>query len=219
LAGNYRDYLKKEINMLRWSIIILIYSVFTYYSFELIRIATRSNWLAYVFLAISLLVMGNFVFHILYGAKVGFLFSDPNNLAKTYAVAFFIALMVFQGVAFTFVFSEDAVRFCYGAYQRFFGEHHELSVPSRRRFLSVLGLGMASIPFSALLYGMYRGKYNYRVLRYDLEFEDLPANFDGYRITQISDIHCGSFDNRDKIGYGIDLINKRAISYCLPGIW
>ena len=35
--------------MLRWSIIILIYSVFTYYSFELIRIATRSNWLAYVY--------------------------------------------------------------------------------------------------------------------------------------------------------------------------
>ena len=195
--------------MLRWSIIILIYSVFTYYSFELIRIATRSNWLAYVFLAISLLVMGNFVFHILYGAKVGFLFSDPNNLAKTYAVAFFIALMVFQGVAFTFVFSEDAVRFCYGAYQRFFGEHHELTVPSRRRFLSVLGLGMASIPFSALLYGMYRGKYNYKVLRYDLEFEDLPANFDGYRITQISDIHCGSFDNKDRIAYGIDLINQQ----------
>src|SRR5699024_4367672 len=54
-----------------------------------------------------------------------------------------------------------------------------------------------------------QGKYNYRVLRYVLEFEDLPESFDGYTITQLSDIHSGSFDSREKVGYGIRLANKQ----------
>ena len=56
---------------------------------------------------------------------------------------------------------------------------------------------------------MYKGRYNFRVLNYTLHFEDLPEAFDGYRITQISDIHSGSFDNKEKIEYAVDLINEQ----------
>jgi predicted MPP superfamily phosphohydrolase len=56
---------------------------------------------------------------------------------------------------------------------------------------------------------MYKGKYNFKVLKYTLYFEDLPQAFDGYRLTQISDIHSGSFDNIKKVEYAIDLINKQ----------
>ena len=82
-------------------------------------------------------------------------------------------------------------------------------IPSRRRFISALALGIAALPFGALLYGMFRGKYRYKVLEYVLTFEDLPEAFDGYKISQISDIHSGSFDNAEKIAYGIDLINQQ----------
>lgn len=37
----------------------------------------------------------------------------------------------------------------------------------------------------------------------------MPDAFDGFRITQISDIHSGSFDNPEKINYAIDLINEQ----------
>jgi predicted MPP superfamily phosphohydrolase len=70
-------------------------------------------------------------------------------------------------------------------------------------------MGIAALPFSALLYGMVKGKYNFKVLKYNLEFDDLPTSFDGYQITQISDVHSGSFDNREKIEYAINLINKQ----------
>ena len=56
---------------------------------------------------------------------------------------------------------------------------------------------------------MIRGKYNYKVLHYELGFDDLPEAFDGFQLTQISDIHSGSFDNAEKVNYGIDLINKQ----------
>ena len=56
---------------------------------------------------------------------------------------------------------------------------------------------------------MFKGRYNYKVLQYEMAFEDLPEAFDGFTITQISDIHCGSFDNPKKVQYGIDLINAQ----------
>jgi hypothetical protein len=56
---------------------------------------------------------------------------------------------------------------------------------------------------------MIKGKYNYKVLQYTLEFDDLPSSFDGYTLTQISDIHSGSFDNPEKVKYAVDLVNKQ----------
>ena len=74
---------------------------------------------------------------------------------------------------------------------------------------------MASIQFGALMYGMYRGKYNYKVMSYEIEFDDLPNSFDGFTISHISDIHCGSFDNYEKVKYGIELINKQKSDFIM----
>ena len=79
-----------------------------------------------------------------------------------------------------------------------------LYLPKRRVFISQLAITLGMIPSGALIYGMLKGKYNYQVLRYTLTYDDLPQSFDGYQITQISDIHSGSFDNAEKVQYGID---------------
>lgn len=59
------------------------------------------------------------------------------------------------------------------------------------------------------IYGMVRGKYAYRVIKHTLFFDDLPENFEGFTITQISDVHAGSFNNPKAIKRGIDLINAQ----------
>jgi len=64
---------------------------------------------------------------------------------------------------------------------------------------------VAAFSFAGLLYGMFKGKYDYKVHRQTLYFTDLPEAFDGFTITQISDIHSGSFDNRAAVQRGIDL--------------
>src|SRR5690606_13572005 len=81
--------------------------------------------------------------------------------------------------------------------------------PARRQFISKIALGLAAIPFASIIYGIYKGRYNYKVLKYSLHFEDLPTAFDGYKITQISDIHAGSFDNPEKIKYAVNHINEQ----------
>ncbi|MFV0238006.1 MAG: metallophosphoesterase [Flavobacteriales bacterium] len=82
-------------------------------------------------------------------------------------------------------------------------------LPARRKFISQLALGIATIPFLGVLHGIIVGKYNFRVLYKTLYFDDLPDEFDNFTITQISDIHSGSFDNKEKIEYAIDLINEQ----------
>lgn len=59
------------------------------------------------------------------------------------------------------------------------------------------------------IYGMIRGKYAYRVIKHTLFFEELPESFDGFTITQISDVHAGSFNNPKAIQKGIDMIKAQ----------
>jgi predicted MPP superfamily phosphohydrolase len=78
-------------------------------------------------------------------------------------------------------------------------------IPSRRRFISEAAVLVAAVPFAGFLYAMLKGKYDYRVHRVTLSFKDLPPAFHGFTITQISDIHSGSFDNTHAVQRGIDL--------------
>ncbi len=82
------------------------------------------------------------------------------------------------------------------------------SMASRRKFISQGALLLASIPFISLSYGLIRGRYQYKVHRQDLFFNDLPEQFEGFRIIQISDIHSGSFDDREGVLKGLDMIKS-----------
>lgn len=59
------------------------------------------------------------------------------------------------------------------------------------------------------VYGMIFGKYNYKVIKHTLFFDDLPESFEGFKLVQISDIHAGSFNNPSAVQRGINLINAQ----------
>ena len=191
--------------MLRWIIFIAIYSALCFYALQALRTVTRFPWVYFTYIGIALVVLLNFVYQFTWGDDAGRVLSRP----KSYAFGFLLTIITFNIITVIFLFSEDLFRFISGSYQKLFGGSKEFSFPERRRFLSMIAMGIAAIPFGALLYGMYRGKYNFQVLKYQLEFDDLPAAFDGFQITQISDVHSGSFDNRKKIEYAIDLVNEQ----------
>lgn len=76
---------------------------------------------------------------------------------------------------------------------------------SRSVFLSWLGVGVGSSVYGALLYG-FSNKYNYKIKRIKLAFDNLPASFKGLKIVQISDIHSGSLANPAAVSKGVDLV-------------
>ena len=190
--------------MVRWIIFILIYSILTVYGFQAIKTVTKLNWVHYVFIAIAVIVAGNFIYQFSIASEGRVL-----NPSKSYAFGILLAFASLNLVLVPILIGEDIIRLFLGLYDKLFATRETFYLPSRRKFISTVALGIAAIPFASLLYGMYKGKYRFRVLDYVLHFEDLPEAFDGYKITQISDIHSGSFDNRKKIEYGVNLINQQ----------
>ncbi len=190
--------------MTRLVFLSIIYIVLTAYGFQAIKTVFRSVWVQYLFIAIAILVAVNLAYQ----------FSAPSegkviSGGRGYAIGFLLAYMSFNLVITPILIGEDIIRSFIGLYDKYFITKDSLYLPSRRKFISQVALGLAAIPFSSLLYGMYKGRYNYKVLKYTLHFDDLPEAFDGYRVTHISDIHSGSFDNKEKINYAVDLVNQQ----------
>lgn len=80
----------------------------------------------------------------------------------------------------------------------------------RSEFLYQIGLVLAAIPFASILYGVTKGKFDFRVMREKIQFGHLPKSFKGIKIVQISDMHLGSFNkNFEKIAQAVELINEQ----------
>ena len=190
--------------MIRWILFAILFIILTVYGFQAVRTVTKQTWVYYLFFGIAIIVVGNFIYQ--FGMT-----SEGRVLTtgKSFAFGFLLAFMAFNLVLLPFLIGEDLIRGVLGLYDKVVTKNDTIHLASRRKFVSQVALGLAAIPLSSLLYGMFKGKYNFRVLNYTLHFEDLPEAFDGYRITQISDIHSGSFDNREKIEYAVDLINDQ----------
>ncbi|REE16833.1 hypothetical protein DFQ09_10544 [Winogradskyella pacifica] len=190
--------------MIRWLLFAILFIILTVYGFQAIKTVTKQTWVYYLFLGVAIVVVGNFIFQFTATSEGRVL-----TTAKSFAFGFLLAFMAFNVVLLPFLIGEDFIRGAISVYDKFVTKNDTFYLPSRRKFVSQVALGLAAIPFSSLLYGMFQGKYNFRVLNYTLHYEDLPDAFDGYRITQISDIHSGSFDNHEKVEYAVDLINEQ----------
>ena len=87
---------------------------------------------------------------------------------------------------------------------------------TRFDFLLQLGLIVSSFLFLSILWGIWKGKYNFKVKRFALRFPDLPESFHGIRLLQISDFHLGSFSrNPEQVQNAVELINRENADYVL----
>lgn len=190
---------------MRWIISILFFLIFQWYSYQAIKTFTSNRWLLFAYFLFVIMVVGNLLFYTVVLER-----STSNEPRIMYAIGFFISLFVFQILVTILLLGEDIFRIPQGIYAYFSKMPDQVQfLPQRRKLISQIAIGLASIPFASLLYGMFRGKYNFKVLSYKLEYDDLPEAFEGFKIAQISDIHSGSFDNPKKVQYGVDLVNAQ----------
>jgi hypothetical protein len=59
------------------------------------------------------------------------------------------------------------------------------------RWANYIGCGMSAVALVMMLYGTFFGWRQLTVKQVDLYLENLPAQFDGYRIAQLTDLHVG----------------------------
>lgn len=185
---------------MRWLLFIAFYLLIDIYAYQALRSLNRSWWVGALYFLVTLLVIGNFIYQ--WQSAGGGFFS-----AIGFAFGIVLAFLLAKLVLVIFMFGEDITRFFIGISKAIGGAGYK--APGRRKFVSQIALGLAAIPFVSVLYGMFKGKYDFRVLNYTLYFDDLPDAFDGYRIAQISDVHSGSFDNHEKVAYGVNLLKDQ----------
>ena len=189
----------------RLLLFLFIILLIEFYSFQVVRTMTNTRWMLIAYLLLSVAVIGFIAYQFLnFDRSVG-------QTQMTMMTLGLLLVVFLPKILLTFVlFLEDIYRFSSGTISHFVGDTKNSSfLPERRKFVSQMALALAAIPFSSLIYGMTLGKYNYKVIKQQVFFPDLPDAFDGFTITQISDVHSGSFDNPDKINYAIDLINEQ----------
>ena len=191
--------------MFRWLFLIVIIAFIEIYAFQAFKtlIKARSILIAYEVLSALVLVYLIWSFS-QFDRSVG------QNKQSLITIGLLLVIYVPKLFLTVFMFGEDLFRLIRGL-TNYFVEHDNPSsyIPERRKFVSQIALVIAAIPFASLIYGIFEGKYNFKVIKQQVFFPDLPDAFDGFKITQISDVHSGSFDNHEKIEYAIDLINQQ----------
>ena len=78
---------------------------------------------------------------------------------------------------------------------------------SRLTFISQSAFFLGALLTSGLAYGM-TNRYRYKIRRVQVALKNLPEEFKGLKIAQVSDIHSGSFDDREAVTAGVDSIMK-----------
>jgi len=190
---------------LRWLILITIIAVIEFYSFQAFKTITKVKWILTTYQLVSLAII---IFIIYQFTK--FDRSVGQTKQTLFTLGLLLLVLVPKLILTFFMLLEDISRVFLGTVTHFMGDNdYGTFLPERRKFVSQIALGIASIPFMSLIYGMTKGKYNYKVIHQTLFFPDLPDAFDGFKITQISDVHSGSFDDAEKISNAIDLINQQ----------
>ncbi len=190
--------------LFRLLFLITILLVVELYAFQAFKTLIKHRWILVSYELISLAAL----IFIIYSFT-----QFDRSIGQTRYTLFTLGLLLLiyipKIVVALVMFGEDVYRVLMGSINYFINNDNADFLQSRRKFVSQLGLGLAAVPFLSLIYGMTIGKYNYKVIKQRIFFPDLPDAFDGFTITQISDVHSGSFDNPEKINYAIDLINEQ----------
>ncbi len=196
-------------NTFRFILIFGIFTLIDFYAWTGIRIYLQNySWFGIA----RIFYMCTSIFTILGFLATLLLFfrgEGVQNASSNFFMGFVFIIVIPKLFFIGFLLFEDFFRLALLGidYLKDFGTPAVL-IP-RTRYISAAGLIVAAIVMIAIANGVFRNKYNYRVKRITLYFENLPASFDGYTVVQLSDVHSGSFDNTQKMEKGIELINKQ----------
>lgn len=197
----------------RFIIFILLLLLIEYYAFQAVKVLTANlnvNWrrgLRIGFVGLSLF---------LYGLSFYAWIKDYAHTHKTLFLIIVCAMFINMLSRFLIMlpmFIEDIYRVLNYIYQLIFSvkdsEHDSgVSLVSRKKFISQIGVGLGGLTVTGMTYGIVRGAHHYKVHRKKIAIEGLPESFKGLKIGHLSDIHTGSFWDKEAVKKGIQKLLK-----------
>ena len=166
-------------------------------------------WTAYVFAAFSILIG---LMAIVYPP------GKWNAVLRFISSAAFI-LLVCKILGCSFLLIDDVIRFFRWIVSLFQNRSSEEVVVkegiSRIKFLSQLAVTFTVVPAVGFLYGIVKGAYKYRIHNVKVPAPNLPEAFNGFKIVQLSDIHVGSFMDKDPLNKAFDIVMNQGADMIL----
>jgi uncharacterized protein len=131
-----------------------------------------------------------------------------RNIYVAFTIGFFVAKILIVPI----MLLDDLRRLSLWGVLRIFPETGGATPSSgvginRAVFLKRMALFIGGATLGIFMYGI-TNRYNYQVKRVRLKFKNLHPSLKGLKIVQISDIHAGSFDNKEAVARGVGLVNE-----------
>ncbi len=146
-----------------------------------------------------------------------FTFNDLPKFIRIYVFSFVIMVIISKLIGTTFILIDDIIRLFRWIASYFTKPpeivSNELAVNphsiSRLRFLNIVAVGMTALPFASFIYGMVKGAFDYKVHKVKVVLPNLPSEFNGLKIVQISDIHSGSFVSTSPLEAAVKIVMEQ----------
>ena len=191
-------------------IFCLFILVVEYYSFVAVRSALRhtsSGFQLVMFIVYGLLSLA--VLWSFYAMPHWFRTSWPSLTVK-YTVNILIGVFLGKVLITAIMLITDMIMVVPNIISFFFSfKNHPVGSPpdgsrfiSRFTFISQTALFLGGALTTGLTYGM-TNRYRYKIRNIRVQLKDLPEEFKGLKIAQISDIHSGSFDDPEAVSKGV----------------
>jgi predicted MPP superfamily phosphohydrolase len=189
------------------SIAILFFLIIDYYFYQAVKIGIKSwsneaqKWVKYIYwsipvISLGLVVLGFVLFPVYVNVKI-------RNFIG--AVIFVIYISKILGTILLLI--GDIVNFFRWAGQKVIQPENTEKL-TRSDFLAKAAVAIGTTHLGVLAYGIISGAHDYRIKRVVLKLKNLPKQFEGMTIAQLSDIHSGSFYNKTAVQGGVDMLLK-----------
>ncbi len=191
------------------TLFILFFLFIDYYLFQSVRLVIRGlnpntqKIIRLIYWSIPVISLALILFGlVLYPAYMSI---RMRNLV--FAGIFILYISKLLGAIFLVI--DDIGRFFRWVYSLFSGNTGESTAGQkipRSEFLAKTALAVGGAHFGAMTYGIISGAHDYRVRKVTLKFPNLPRQFEGLTIAQLSDIHSGSFFNKTAVEGGVEML-------------
>ena len=137
---------------------------------------------------------------------------EANRTVKMLGQIIFFVLFVPKILASSFIIIDDVIRLIRLVIRFltdiFSPKKEHIEGITRLKFLQLSALGSFGVLLGSLTYGVIKGGYRYTVKNQKITIPNLPDEFKGLKIAQISDLHVGSFMSLEPMKEAVNKINE-----------
>jgi len=127
-------------------------------------------------------------------------FIEWNSFIRIYFPGFLLILLIGKGIFLTLIVFGDIFIFPLNVIRHINPDNIEMMGRwYRPRIFLLTAAGIATVVMSVFVSGMFFWVRDFQLTTVELPFRNLPKEFDGYKIIQISDFHLGGFINEKPI--------------------